>query len=261
MNQAVKQNGTIIDNLIARWAPFLKIRRCGLKYQSVSREELNFFDKIAQLEVNTILDVGTNDGEYAAVCLNKFTMAKIHAFEVNPLLHKYLSARLLSDRVVLNDFSLSNKNGSRLLEYDPIDPQTSLLIHGRVPRGGKWEKTIVKELLGDAYCEKNSIKSIDILNLNTDRESNLVLEGLKGKLAVGEIHVVRLRYYLSTSDHSDNLSKIVDVLSQHNFALSTIANRGINFEQPINCNSLPKGIHTFIAVHKSRQKTIALLRN
>ncbi|TXN65408.1 hypothetical protein FV228_15750 [Methylobacterium sp. WL18] len=259
MNQAVQQDGTIFDNFVARWAPFLKIRRSGLKCQSVSSEELNLLDKIAQLEVHTILDVGANDGKYAAVCLNKFTMAKIHSFEVNPLLNKYLSARSLSDRFILNEFGLSNKDGSRLLEYDPIDPQASLLIHGNVPRGGKWEKTIVKELSGDAYCEKNSIKSIDILNLNTGHENNLVLEGLKGKLAVGEIHIVRLKYHLSTSDHSDNLSKIAVVLSKHNFALSTISNRGINFEQPINFNSLPNGIHTFIAVHKSRENTIALL--
>ena len=259
MNQAVKQDGTILDNFVARWTQFLKIRRSGLKCQSVSPEELNMFDKIAQLGVHTIFDVGANDGEYAAVCLNKFPMAKIHSFEVNPLLNKYLSARPLSDRFILNEFGLSNKDGTRLLEYDPIDPQASLLIHGKVPRGGKWEKTIVKELSGDAYCEKNSIKSIDILNLNTGRESNLVLEGFQGKLAAGDIHIVQLKYYLSTSDHSDALSKIAVVLSEHNFALSTISNRGINFEQPINYNSPVKGIHAFIAVHKSREKTIALL--
>lgn len=259
MNQAVKETGTILDNFFARWAPFLKIRRSGLKCQSVSPEELNLLDKIAQLEVHTILDVGANDGEYAAVCLNKFTMAKIHSFEVNPLLNKYLSARSLSERFILNEFGLSNKDGSRLLEYDPIDPQASLLIHGKVPLGGKWEKTIVKELSGDAYCEKNSIKSVDILNLNTGHESHLVLEGFQGKLAAGDIHIVQLKYYLSTPDHSDNLSKLVDLLSKRNFALSTLSNRGMNFEQSINCNSLLEGIHTFIAVHKSREKAIALL--
>ena len=259
MNQTVRQDGTILDNFVARWAPFLKVRRTGLKCQSVSPEELNLLDKIAQLEIHTIFDVGADDGEYAAVCLNKFTMAGIHSFEVNPLLNKYLSARSLSDRFILNEVGLSNKDGSRLLEYDPIDPQASLLIHGKVPRGGKWEKTIVKEMSGDAYCEKNSIKSIDILNLNTGHESNLVLEGFHGKLAAGNIHIVQLKYYLSTSNHSDSLSKIVDALSKHNFALSTISNRCINFEQPINYNSPPNGIHTFIAVHKSREKTIALL--
>ncbi|MGU3329259.1 hypothetical protein ACLBXB_20200 [Methylobacterium mesophilicum] len=259
MNQAVKQDGTILDNFVARWAPFLKVRRTGLKYQSISPKELNMLDKIAQLEIHTIFDVGANDGEYAAVCLNKFTMAKIHSFEVNPLFNKYLSARSLSDRFILNEFGLSNKGGSRLLEYDPIVPQASLLIHGKVPRVGKWEKTIVKELSGDAYCEKNSIKSIDILNLNTGHDSNLVLEGFQGKLAAGDIHIVQLKYYLSTLDHSDNLSKIAVFLSKHNFALSTVSNQGINFEQPINYNSPIKGIQTFIAVHKSREKTIALL--
>ena len=186
-------------------------------------------------------------------------MAKIHSFEASPLLNKYLSARSWSDQFILNEVCQSNKNGSLLLEYDPIDPQASSLIHGKVPRGGKWEKTIVKEMLGDAYCEKDSIKSIDILNLNTGHESSFVLEGFQEKLAAGDIHIEQLKYYLSTSDHSDKLRKIAVVLSKHNFALRTISNRGINFEQPVNYNSSVKGTHTFIAVHKSREKTIALL--
>ena len=54
MNQAVKQDGTILDNFVARWAPFLKVRRSGLKNQSVSPEELILLDKIAQLEIHTV---------------------------------------------------------------------------------------------------------------------------------------------------------------------------------------------------------------
>jgi hypothetical protein len=46
--------------------------------------EYYVLDKLSNTTIDTVFDVGANNGDYTNACLSRFKNAKIHAFEIAP---------------------------------------------------------------------------------------------------------------------------------------------------------------------------------
>jgi FkbM family methyltransferase len=103
----------------------------NLDYDIETNGERHVLDCLARTNVRTVFDVGANAGAYTRACLSRFRSAEIHAFEIAQPTFDKLARNLVSSRVTLNNFGLSNSESAIELNYSHDDDGKSSLIRAR----------------------------------------------------------------------------------------------------------------------------------
>ena len=163
-------------------------------YDFTINGEFWLLDRLKQLPVETIFDVGANHGEWSAAASARFPNATIHAFEIVPTTYKYLedAARIIPN-IRPNPIGLADRTGlvgvsvgqhdvlSSILDLSGIHKDTRPVIQCAVRRA-------------DEYCHDQGISPIDILKIDVEGVEHLVLNGFGDLWNHGNIGLVQFEY-------------------------------------------------------------------
>lgn len=97
--------------------------------------ELDAWRGMASRRFGTILDIGANEGQFAAMARSLWPQATIHSFEPIPAVHAVLAARFADDpAVVTHAIGLSDQAGTSIIHCSEFSPSSSLLPMGQLHR-------------------------------------------------------------------------------------------------------------------------------
>jgi FkbM family methyltransferase len=226
-------------------------------YDIETNGESFVLDCLARMDVRTVFDVGANDGSYTRACISRFTNADIHAFEIALPTYAKLAHNLAFSGATLNNFGLSNSEGTVDLHYSQDDDSKSSLISGSDIINGTSFKTVTANVTtGDKYCQDNAIRSIDLLKVDVEGAEHLVLEGFIGSFERSIISAVQFEFGMMNIYSKFLLRDFWHFFSKYGFVIGSIMPKGIAFKDYNPRDENFQGPPNFLAVHKSRPMII-----
>ncbi|MCU4179037.1 FkbM family methyltransferase [Bosea sp. BH3] len=259
-SRLVAQNGGAVSRALYHAANLYKKTYNNLNYDMETNGEFHVLDKLKKVGVKTIFDVGANKGDYTRACLSRFSDATIHAFEIAPPTYQKLKKNVSSERVVLNEFGLSNAAGAFDLDYNRDDDGSSSLLESSKLHGGNWAKISVNVRTGDSYCEEKGIGSIDLIKVDVEGVEHLVFDGFSKQFEREGISAVQFEFGMINIYSKFLLKDFYDLFSSHGFVLGPIMPRGVNFREYNTKDEDFQGPPNFFAVHRSKPEIIEAVR-
>jgi FkbM family methyltransferase len=177
--------------------------RQGRVLVPTSRFGLSSFTDVKRLAnewkypINTIFDVGANDGETALNALDEFPEARVLSFEPHPSTFATLIAKV-GGNPRFRGFNVAlgiDTCEVEMIEYDEskinsLTPNAQFAkrfnTHGRSIR--------VKETTLDTFCSENLIDHVDLLNIDTEGFDLVVLQGGSSMLQKRAIKFVQVEF-------------------------------------------------------------------
>lgn len=169
-------------------------------------------------------DVGANIGTNVKFVKKIFGKnAIIHCFEPN---HECLKILNNIPRIKINDFAIDKDNKSKNYYEHPISSWSSL----KKIEGYK-RKIKIKCSTLDKYIEKQKIKKIDYLKIDTEGNDFNVLLSAKNFISKGKIKIIEAEIIFSNKNKytNENFDNIYSFLKKNNYDLI-----GINDQKIIN---------------------------
>lgn len=186
----------------------------------LSRDNLNTWEKNSReiffqlaKHSDVIFDIGAYTGIYCLIASKANPMARIHAFEPNPLLFDALKKNIKLNRSIkkytLNNLALSNYTGKMTLykNHDYFTSQFSL-IH----KINNAEKINVLTVSIDTYASHTNLNKIDLMKIDVEGAESIVLNG--GSKAIKKWKPIILMEALTSID----LSNQAQILKQMGYA-------------------------------------------
>lgn len=225
-----------------------------------SNGESTVLKKLNTLSPATIIDGGSNIGDYSVLATRFCPDSKLFAFEP-----------------VVSTFNLLKKN---VLAYKNITPVNAGLYSGNIQKEIKIynshthssiyeikgvdysvQKTEIIELMkGDLYMEQNSIYKIDFLKLDIEGAELDALKGFEKALTNRTIRMIQFEYGYINITSKNLLVDYYDYLNKFNFIIGKIYPKNVEFrnykfkhEDFIGPN--------YIAIHESDNVLKNLLKN
>jgi len=184
-----------------------------------------------------ILDVGAHKGESINLFLKNFKVKKIYSFESSPINFDLLKQNLISIKkkfnnteIVIENLTLGSENKEALLKQ--IDESSSSTLNNINLESNYFKKKrsllynnkkkIFYENLKinittlDEYLDKNKIKYIDFLKIDTEGYEYEVLKGLKKNIKNVKL-IMFEHHYDDMLDKGYSFGDIKDLLNENNF--------------------------------------------
>lgn len=232
----------------------------NLNYDMSTNGEFSLLRKLAKFDFETIMDVGANKGDYTLACLNNFVDARIHSFEIAPATFLKLTSNISSDRAKLNNFGLSNKDGSFILNFNRDDDGSSSLVEGSNIHGGNWERIEAPVIRGDDYCQSEGIKSIDLLKIDVEGAEHMVLDGFSRNFEDGLVSTVQFEFGMVNIYSKYLLKDFYEFFGKYGFTLGPVMPQGVDFKEYNTRDEDFQGPPNFFAVHTSKTSIIDAVR-
>jgi FkbM family methyltransferase len=209
---------------------------------------LNFFDYFYQLKIlkylkknnfikfDIFFDIGAHTGESINLFLKNFTINKIYSFEASPINFKKLlqSEKIYKKRfsktdIIIENYALGNKIIDTYLNQS-FESSSSTI--NQINLNSKYFKQKQKLLKSDdknffknieikmitleSYMEKNQIKNIDFIKIDTEGYEFEILKGLKDKIS--RIKLIMFEHHYDDMIKKDyKYSNISKLLKDNNF--------------------------------------------
>jgi len=170
--------------------------------------EYRFFKQIIERFAKVIFDVGCR---FDSV-FSKFE-GDVHYFEPNAQFLEKIKPLVHNSHSYFNNFGLSDENKS--LEY--YNEQQSF-VHRKLTHPDtymNWTKSVFEVKRGDEYIQKNNIKSIDFLKVDTEGFEFNVIKGFGDEIE--KVKVIQFEYGGTYIDSGDKLKDVIEYLASHGF--------------------------------------------
>lgn len=150
--------------------------------------------------IETVFDVGANDGGALRELLPAFPSATVHSFEPLPETFERLKKATTDPRARLHNMALGETCGAAPFYVYGIEGDGSL-INSLTPnssfalRGG-WKPETVEVQCStiDAYCEEHGIARVDVLKVDTEGFDLHVLRGARRMFGEGRVWFVYVEF-------------------------------------------------------------------
>jgi len=183
------------------------LARQGLVLVSASRFGSYPFADVKRLAavwkypVNTIFDVGANEGESTLEALSKFPKARVLSFEPHPATFATLMRNVGGNpRFQGFNVALGTDIGEvEMIEYDDSTTNSLTANNPYSTRFNTRGRSIrVQETTLDTFCSEHSIDNIDLLKIEAEGLDLAVLQGTSFMLQKGTVKFVLVEFnYLS----------------------------------------------------------------
>lgn len=182
-------------------------------------------------KVDTVFDVGANEGESALNFMQLFPEAIIYSFE--PLPEAYASLDAISrlyNRLVPVNVALGAESGSALLNRNTLQTTSSLLstactskAYLRGPALSTQRKVDISVKTLDAIADEFTIGAIDLLKIDVQGYELNVLKGASQMLRSGRIRVIVLEVnFAPLYEQQACFQEICRFLQSHSYSLSCL---------------------------------------
>jgi FkbM family methyltransferase len=203
------------------------IRKFGYEINNIENQEKRKADKWAwlqNLDIETVLDIGANSGQFAEFIIKIFPKTSLYAFE--PLESEYSRMNLnlgKNPRFKAFNIGLGDINGSMDFFISSSSPSSSLLpmeaIHKKLyPKTAEQTKCVVKiSRLDDFVNEFNlPIKPNLLIKMDVQGAENKVIEGGKGTFRQAQVVISEVNYF-SLYKGQPLFKDIIDLLTELDF--------------------------------------------
>lgn len=140
------------------------------------------YEWLKDYEIRTVIDVGAYHGKVSQVLNYIFPKASIYAFE--PIIEncKIIRSNISSEKLVIENIALNNREGKATFYKNKFLPASSLLpveknYSKKYKLISKSKKTIVSTTTLDKYFENKKIKDSVFLKIDTQGAEGAILEG------------------------------------------------------------------------------------
>jgi FkbM family methyltransferase len=228
--------GSVSDALYRKALRFVRNYR-NFDYDPATNGEQRLLRVLAPLRIDTVFDVGANDGSWALACAQILGQASrdafsIHAFEVVPETAEKMIARVSGvPAITANRFGLSNAEGPIEIFVDPSQSWLSSTVPGGSAIHGDRFKTVRGTVTtGDRYSAAHAIGRIGFLKIDVEGGEGLVLQGFQELLAGQRIDVIQFEYGLQNIFARFLLLDFYRLLESHGYALGKLYPDGVCFK-------------------------------
>lgn len=203
------------------------------------RDALDEQKKLITSDNPVIFDVGAHHGQTALSYNKLFKNASVYSFEPFGSSYQILQEKVngISSIRTFN-IALGNQDGTVEFHVNKFSATNSIFAtdnnSSSVWGEGKLEtqETIkVEAMTIDSFVEKNKIKKIDILKMDTQGSEYLVMEGAQHTIKRGMIHVVYTEIItMPTYENQKELHEILSIFDSLNFRLHSFYNLSLTPE-------------------------------
>lgn len=152
---------------------------------------------IREMDINTIIDIGANLGQYAEFISKEFPNTPIHSFEPLASVYKELQKNVKHLNVKTYNYALGAKAGKAMINHNVNGHYTSSILEtGERTKSNfpTWTDKTVKEEIDiitlDSFFEKENLKKNIFLKIDVQGFEDQVLAG--GMKALQEVKVVQM---------------------------------------------------------------------
>ena len=213
-------------------------------YKLIGRKEFvkhNSFNAIHKFIINefidkkeiTIFDIGASDGSSIERFKKRFPQSKIFSFEPTEFLFDKLKKQYNSDTVKIFNNALGAKEEHRdfyQYEYHEINSFYPMVQNSKykLQRTKKEnQKNEIKKKVNvitlDSFAEKNRIKKIDVLKIDTQGAETEVLDGAQNLLKSNLVNIIELEHIIGIAHECNNsFYKLEEKLNKYNYRLIAI---------------------------------------
>jgi FkbM family methyltransferase len=191
---------------------------------------------LKKLNIQIVIDVGSHKGEFFLSLMKDIkTIKKTILVEPQNELLKHLffiKNKLPKTKIDIEEYALGPKKGPREIKINSLSSTSTL---AKINHKSKWfkfknmlliknnknaivKKTVLIETL-DNLIEKNNIKKIDLLKIDTEGFEHEVLQGAKKSLKLKKIKAIMIEKQLSTMYLNYNFKKVSKILEKNGFLL------------------------------------------
>jgi FkbM family methyltransferase len=202
----------------------------NLNYEMASNGEGWLVETLAQQGLlNTVFDVGANQGEWTGRVLEINPKAMVHCFEICPPTFQKLSKNLAAkkDRATLNPFGLSDAPGEIKIKYSPNDDGKTSMFNVLLPLNV--EIVDAKVIAGKDYCASNGIQSFDFLKIDVEGAEHLVLKGFGDILTPEKVPVIQFEYGLINIETKFLLKDSYAFFESRGYKVGKLLPNGVRF--------------------------------
>ncbi len=174
---------------------------------------------------DTVFDVGAHKGEWSTYASTLFSLNNVYAFEPIPNLYKELN---LNKKWHVFPYAISAKEGmASLTFYETIPALTSLYNRFETLPHLPYSTITVPTITLDIFCQKNGIKLINFLKIDTEGSELDVLKGSLDLLTNRAINYIQFEYGGTYRDAKITLKEVYALLRNHGYEVFYITQKGL----------------------------------
>ena len=207
-----------------------------------------------QGKLNTILDVGSNIGEWTRMAREFHPDAEIHTFEVVYETYKKLLNNIpLDSKIIPNGFGLSDSCGTLRMKWRKDHDAVSTHLAKLAVENFEWREGII--FTGDQYIKSRSLGYVDFLKIDVEGAEGMVLDGFIDSLTEKKIGIIQFEYGLAAILSRFLLVDAYELLTPLGYNLGRLHSGRVEFKGyslldetfSMNTNS-----QDYVAVHQSK---------
>ena len=201
-------------------------------------------------KLTTIIDAGSNMGEWCLLAREHNPNAEIHTFEIIPEVYrKFLANVNVDNKIIPNGFGLSNRQGMITMQYSVEFDAVSSYLEGL--NIGPVETRECFIVTGDQYVASRNINYIDFLKVDVEGAEGLVLEGFAETLASNKVGIIQFEYGFANVLSRWLLFDAYKQLTPLGFHIGLLTTEGVKFKNYILTDETFIGPN-YVAVHNSK---------
>jgi FkbM family methyltransferase len=209
-------------------------------------------NNLAGIEQPIIFDVGANVGEYSLLLRREYPRAQIYAFEPNENTYKQLISKVGGSVICINAGIGSKEKSEKIYTYADNLASSHASIYGDVLSGFHKRDDLVEidfQLTTlDLFCEREAVRGIDFLKIDTEGNEFEVLKGAGKLLSTHKIKIIQFEFGECDVFSRVFLRDFYAILSDYNI-YRLDSNRLIALFEYISTNEIFR-YQNFIAVRK-----------
>ena len=190
-------------------------------YKAERNGERWLLQRLAGLQLRTVLDVGANVGNWSRLAAGAFPAATIYAFEIVPATFERLRTQTASSpRIRPVSCGLADHTGRLAIRYHPAASTHATFT--AYPHGWTGEVLDCPVTTGDAFLAEHDLAAVDFLKLDVEGAEHLVLQGFGQALARRHIRFVQFEYGRVNALTGFLLKNFYDLFSAHGYVVGKI---------------------------------------
>ena len=212
--------------------------------------EYQLQERLKDITLNTVFDVGANSGEWTRMCRSFQPTADIHTFELIPqTFKKMIDNNVIDEHVFPNSYGLSNGTKFIPVNIVPDNDRVTTAVLDYAHTDVKRVSALVTT--GEYYCTIQEIHIIDFLKLDCEGHEWEVLEGFMAVMQAQAIGCIQFEYGLLNVLTKHLLMDFYRMLTPLGYTLGKLTPEGVQFKD-FNLQDEDFRGPDYVAVHRTR---------